>query len=136
MRLYTEYSSNPKYNAQHNLGHITHYVDDQNLRFHKSRILSTHIIDKGMLFALVESVATDPNNRRRGFRPVVFNVFGSIVSRVSLEDCYSSRKAAEKALWEIVNNMDAKAETLAAIQRRADSCVKDYEDFAEKVFSL
>jgi hypothetical protein len=37
------------------------------------------------------------NNTKRGFRAVVFDVFGTAVFRPSLEDCYASSKAAISA---------------------------------------
>ena len=113
--LYRNESSDPKYNAQRNLSGWTHYVDDATLRFHKSRILETKITDNGLLFALVESYAADPDNHKRLFRPVIFDVFGSVIDRVKLQEGFASHKAATKAMWDRLNGIDAKQITLDAI---------------------
>ena len=113
--LYRNESSDPKYNAQRNLNGRTHYVDDDTLRFHKSRVLETHITDEGLLFALVESYAADPDNHKRLFRPVIFDVFGSVIERLKLDEGFASRKAATKAMWDALNKIDAKQVTLDAI---------------------
>lgn len=118
MNLYRLESSNAKYNAQRNLIGRTHYVDDATLRSFHSRILYSGDEDNGLLFALVESLALDMHNKRRGYRYVIFNVFGSVVSRVNIEDCHKSRKAAEKALWKALDSIDAQEITAQAIDQQ------------------
>lgn len=115
--LYRNESSYPKVNAQRNLCGRTHYVDDDTLRFHKSRILSTHITDNGLLFALVESMSLDMNHTKRGYRYVIFDVFGTVVdgTRVELKDAFKSSKAATKAMWAALNGLDARKITTDAI---------------------
>lgn len=117
MKRFTHQSSNPKRNAQKSLEGITHYVDDGTLKFHKSRILSTHILDEGLLFALVESCALDMHNTSRGFRYVIFDVMGTVIGRVTLEEAFKTRRQAEKAMWAYVDTLDAKALTKEAIER-------------------
>lgn len=118
MKLFAHQSSYPKINAQCNLSGIASYVDDQMLRYHKARVLSTYTSDNGLLFSLVESVALDPNGYERGFRPVIFNIFGTILSHNNLENCFKSSAAAEKSMWAELNKLDAKALTIEAINRR------------------
>ena len=84
MNLYRDESSYPKANAQLNLCGRTHYVDDDTLRWHKSRVISTHVTDGGLLFAIVTSDALDMDNKRRGFRYVVFGLFGNVLARTEL----------------------------------------------------
>lgn len=115
MNLYREESSYPKPNAQRNLSGRTHYVDDDTLRYHKSRILSTHVCDGGLLFALVESCAMDMNNTKRGVRYVIFDVFGNTIERPKLDECYRTRQQATKAMWRVLNGLDGKQITLDAI---------------------
>lgn len=131
--LFKDESINPKVNAQRNLCGRTHYVDDSSLRFHKSRILWAKVIDQGMLFAIVESMSLDPDGNRRGFRYVVFDVFGAVVSRVSLEGALSSRRAATTALWVALNKIDAKAHTLAAIDKRREDISDELAALAREV---
>lgn len=95
-RSFREESSDPKHNAQRNLDERTHYVCDGNLRFHKARINSAFVTAGGLLFVIEESVAVDMHNIRRGHRYVVFDVFGTVVSRNDLENCKSTAKAAHK----------------------------------------
>ena len=92
MNLYRNERNNPKDNAQANLCGRTHYVDSDTLRFHKSRILVAKALSGGLLFGLVESYAVTPNNATytiaRAFRPVIFNLFGSVIHRPPLLDGY------------------------------------------------
>ncbi len=124
MELYTtkNYSSE-KYNAQLNLEGRTHYVDDSSLRFHHARILYTNDYKNGLIFGLIESVALDMNNSRRGFRYVLFDLFGNVVSRVSLEDSFKTSKAALKAMNEALEALDVEAitkEGLASYEKASD----------------
>lgn len=115
--LYQDRGSNATYQAQRNLCERTHYVDDNTLRWHKARVLQCYITDGGLLFTILESVALDMDNTRRGFRYVTFDVCGNVVSRVDLEQCWSTREAARKAMWRYLNAIDAKAITRDALAR-------------------
>lgn len=115
--LYRNESSNPKWNAQRNLAGRTHYVDDDTLRFHKSRVLSARHTDEGLLFAIVTSDALDHDNRKRGFRYVIFDLFGHTVDRPDLEYAYTTSQRATQGMWDALNKIDAKALTLVAIER-------------------
>lgn len=115
--LYSCKSSYPVPNAQQNLMGRTHYVDPETLRYHKARILSARANHDGLLFMLVESVAIDPDNRKRGFRFVVFDIFGTVIERAKLEDTYRSQEKAAKAMWDYLGTIDPVAITRAAIER-------------------
>lgn len=124
MELYTtkNYSSE-KYNAQLNLEGRTHYVDDNTLRFHHARIVYTNDYKNGLIFGLIESVALDMNNTKRGFRYVLFDLFGNVVSRVSLEDSFKTSKAAKAAMDEALKALDVELVTkegLAAYDKASD----------------
>ena len=95
VELFGHKSSDPKRNAQQNLNGRTHYVDDDTMRFFGSRIISARPTDDGLFFRIVESVATDHNKSRRGFRVVVFDLFGHPVFRPSFDECTSTSAAAE-----------------------------------------
>lgn len=137
MNLYREESANAKYNAQRNLSGRTHYVDDDTLRFHKSRILRTHITDNGLLFGLIESCALDMNNTSRGFRPVIFDIFGTVINeRAKLEDCLKTRAAAEKAFWREINNIDAGTHTILAIEEHKQRHIRECNEMRDKVRAL
>ena len=114
--LYRNESSNSKLDAQRNLEGRTHYVDDGTLRFHKARIVYTDVLANGLGFLLVESYAVDPDNRKRSFRGVVFDVFGTVVYRPDLEDGYKTSQKALDAAMDEVKALNFKALTLAAIR--------------------
>lgn len=124
MKRFTHQSSNPKWNAQRSLNGLTHYVDDDTLRYHKSRILSTHILDEGLLFALIESCALDMYNTSRGFRYVIFDVTGTVIGRLTLQETFKTRRQAEKAMWAYADTLDAKTITEKAI----DQAERNYQD--------
>lgn len=117
--LYERKGSSPKFNAQRNLAGRTHYVDDDTLRFHKSRVISARAVDNGLLFAIVTSDAIDYQNTRRGFRFVIFDLFGKIIGRTELEKSFRTSAQAEKAMWAEINAMDADQITLAGIENAA-----------------
>lgn len=117
MKQYSVEYSDPKTNAQRNLEGRTHYVDSETLRFHKSRILTTHVTDCGLIFSIVESVALDMHNTKRGYRSVTFDLFGNVINRASLEDCKSTKKAALNAMWDFLKTVNGIAVTKAGIER-------------------
>jgi hypothetical protein len=117
MNLYRNESSKPKWNAQRNLQGRTHYVDDDTLRWHKARVLSARHVDNGLLFAIVESVALDMNNTKRGYRYAIFDVFGTILERPTLENSFKTSAQATKAMWAKLDELDAVGITLSAISR-------------------
>ena len=97
----------PKYVAQKALRGKTHYVDDDTLRFHKSRVLACYSTDHGTVFTIIESCALDMHNSKRGFRFVSFDLAGEVLQRDTLDGCYKTRKQAESAMWDWLNSFDA-----------------------------
>ena len=136
MNLYENRSSYAKPNAQQNLEGRTHYVDDATLRFHKSRILRAKAVDQGMLFALIESYAADMHGRTRLFRHVIFDITGHTIDRPDMEHGHKTRKAAEKAMWTALDGIDAKAVTLAAIDREQANTAAECERMRAVVAGL
>ena len=94
IRPFQHESCDPKHNAQRNLNGKTHYVDDDTLRWHKSRVLSCRELHGGLLLRIVCSDALDTHNTRRGFRAVVFDVFGTTIDTPKLEEAASTSQAA------------------------------------------
>ena len=119
-RLFGNESMDAKRNAQRNLEGRTHYVDDDTLRWHKSRVLEARTIENGLLFEIVTSDALDMNNTKRGFRGVVFDVFGTSVYRPDLEGAFATKRAAVKDCENA--EFDLVAHYLAAIARRREDC--------------
>lgn len=136
MNLYRENYSDPKRNAQDNLIGRSHYVDDNTLRFHGSRILSAGVAAEGLLFWLIESVALDPDGRKRGFRFVIFDVFGSVIERANLDESFKSKDAARKAMERALSALNPKALTLAALAREQANSVREFDALHARVCEL
>lgn len=92
--------SSPVDCAQDQLEGRTHYADPDTLRFFKARILSARPVFDGLFYSITESCALDPYNERRGFRVVLFDLFGQVVYRPDLDNCKKTRTAAENAFDE------------------------------------
>lgn len=134
--LYRNESSDPKTNAQRNLCGRTHYVDDDTLRWHKSRVLTARVVDNGLLFAITTSDALDINNTKRGYRFVVFNVFGDVIARPKLEESYRRHEKATKAMWVALNEIDAFAHTQQAIEEARKNYESELTRLSETVEAL
>jgi len=119
VELFGHKSDDPKHNAQKNLSGRTHYVDDDTMRFFGSRIISARPTDDGLFFRIVESVATDHNKSRRGFRVVVFDLFGHPVFRPSFDEC-TSTKAAAVVQWMKAEKIDPATYYRAELKHRAN----------------
>lgn len=117
-----------------------HYVDDDTLRGFHSRIISARHTDGGLLFAIVTSDAKDFENRSRGFRYVIFDLFGTVIERnpssVDREYFRTSEKA-EKAMWAALNSLNAAAITRAGIEQAENNHAQEMErcraDLAEMI---
>lgn len=120
-------SGDPKYNAQRNLNGRTHYVEDDTLRWHHSRITSSRDLHGGLLFRVTCSDALDMNNTKRGFRTAVFDVFGTCVSRPELEN---AEKTSQKAIAK------SDAETIDLVQHYANCFAEQAKRNQERVEEL
>jgi hypothetical protein len=116
--LFTDKSSDSKRNAQENLAGRTHYAEDSSLKFFKARIVSAHADSNGLFFKLVESVALDYDNTRRGFRVVVFDLFGQVIHRPNFDQC-ASTQAAAVVQWMKAEKIDPAAYYRAELKHRA-----------------
>jgi hypothetical protein len=95
----TSWHNNPKESAQKNLEGRTHYVEPSTLRYFNSRIVSALPVTNGAFFKIIESLSLDHNNTKRGFRAVLFDIFGTVVYRPSLEECFTSKEKADKNFY-------------------------------------
>ena len=116
---FTNKSSNAKRNAQENLDGRTHYADEETLKYFKARIVSSAADQNGLFFKMVESVALDYDNTRRGFRVIVFDLFGYVVYRPSFDECTSTSAAAVK-LWMKADKIDPATYYRADLKHRAN----------------
>ena len=139
MRLYRNELSDPKANAQRNLDGRTHYVDEGKLRFHKSKVIFAKVAADGLLFAIVTSDAKDMKNTARGFRYVIFDVFGNVVERtpaaVDLEWFRTSAKALA-GMYRALAEIDAKKVTREAMERARRNFAQDMLELETKLAAL
>ena len=126
MNRYTDRYTDPTRNAQDNLMGRTHYVDPGSLRFHKSRVLSFRVHADGLLCSIIESCVTKPNGSKRGFRYVIFDIFGHTIARPDLDNCASSRAVAERRMWDALGGIDAVAVTREAIDQAERYSTAEY----------
>ena len=125
------YYSNAKYSAQDSLAGITHYVDDTTLRYFKAKILRAKPIMDGAFYMILESGSMDFENSKRGFRVVVFDVFGDVIHRQSLEDMYSTSKQALKEFDKWTNSFDALAYYRERLARESKQLQKQAQQLEE-----
>lgn len=98
-KLYKNEWTNPKANAQENLEGRTHYVDSSTLRYFNSRIVSALPVSNGAFYKIIESLSLDHANTKRGFRAVLFDIFGTVVYRPNLDQCFTSTEKANKGFF-------------------------------------
>jgi hypothetical protein len=106
-----------KNNAQQNLAGRTHYADDDTLRYFGARINRAGHRADGLLFLVVESVSSKPEDTKRNKRFVVFDVLGTVVN--NREEWFATTDQARKAAAEFLAGFDAEAHTSKALSEHA-----------------
>ena len=124
------YFSQPKHEAQEALRGRTHYVDDSTLRYFHARIIDASPIMKGLFFEIMESSSLDMNNTARGFRVVVFDLFGEIVYRPSLDGMKATSTAARK-VYEKNFTIDAAAHYTEKLKSKADRLTREAAELTQ-----
>ena len=117
--------------AQDQLMGRTHYVDPQTLRYHHARVISARPLFDGALFCIIESAAKDDENTERGFRPVVFDVFGSVVFHPDLDEMTTTSAKAEKMLRDWLESFDLAAYYREAIEHKRRQSQQEAARYAE-----
>jgi hypothetical protein len=136
-RLYeSRYFHNPVHFAQNQLTGRTHYVDDSTLRYFHARVIGAHDAAEGLLFWIVESSAKDPDNNARGFRPVVFDIFGEVVYRVSLADMVKTSDKARALYRDWLESFDIAAHYREAMESRARRLETEAHKYREALQAL
>lgn len=129
---FREESCYAKEDAQRNLTGKTYYVDKGTLRFHKSRVISTHISPDSLLFGIVETSAADWQNRTRICRSVVFDVFGNIVERKE----WPNPRAAGAHLGNRLPNFPTYSHTISLLRKQVEERLKDASRILECLNAL
>lgn len=109
----------PKLNAQAALEGLTHYCDDETLRFHHSRIVGACVVAGGAFFKVCETCAQDYENTKRGYRVILFDMTGEAVYRPNLDDMTRTREQAERAFFAWFDGFDQLAHYRAKLDREA-----------------
>ena len=118
-------SSYPKNNAQMNLRHRNHYVEDGTLRYHKARVISSYHYADGLLFGLVESFADYDGNRK--FRGVVFNLVGHCVYQLDADEAVNNSNKAQKLMMDFINSFDAQTDAVEALNSQKQWMTRDFD---------
>lgn len=111
--------------AQDCLSGRTHYVDADTLRCFRARVLSSAVLCDGLFFGMVESASGDSEHRTRIFRGVVFDIFGTVVSRPSIDNAHKTRRAAEKEFRATVDALNPAEYYRGVLTRKADRLADD-----------
>jgi hypothetical protein len=132
--------STTKANAQAMLEGRTHYVDDSTMRYFNSRITLAQPSTFGMFYLITESVSFDPQNTKRGFRCVLFDINGGVVYRPNLEELENTSTKAEKTFYKWFESFNAEIyykqqikEKIIQINRQAqnlEECLGSFEKVA------
>jgi hypothetical protein len=117
LSLFKWENSNEKKNAQQNLSGRTHYADDDTLRYFGARINRAGHRADGLLFLIVESVSSKPEDTKRNKRFVVFDVLGTVVN--DREQWFATTDQARKAAENFLAEFDADAHTVEALGAHA-----------------
>lgn len=133
--LFECHSSDPTYNAQRNLEGKTYFVSPDNLKFHKSKVLSSRAVAGGLLFKVVTSDSLDYNNTKRGARVHLFDVFGNHVWGVDLEQASKDRKGAEK-VFDAAPDFDVAAHYKQALSERVTRLSREVRDLTSAASSI
>ena len=123
--------SNPTDCAQDQLQGRTHYADPSTLRFFHARILSARPVFDGLFYWITESCSLDPDNERRGYRVVLFDLFGETVYRPDLNGCRKTRSAAETDYQAWANTFNPVAYYRQALAAKADRLNRTAEQLRE-----
>lgn len=111
-------------NAQNALRGITHYCEPANLRYHHSRIVGACVVSCGAFFKITETCAQDYQNTRRGYRVVLFDLAGTVVYRLSLNELTRTREQADKAFYAWFDQFDELSHYRDKISNKADKLAR------------
>lgn len=135
-QLYDCKSSYAKNNAQLNLAGRTHFAEDSTLRYFGSRINSARACASGLLFYIVESSFLDYEKTKRGFRYAIFDIFGTSIARLPVDEAFKTSEKAYKAVWEEINSFNVEAhyaKTLEEIAVRADRKAQEAREIVSQL---
>jgi len=122
IRKFETRSCYPENDAPQNLQGRTHYADPETLRYFKARILDARKAADGLLYWIVESVQSRPDNGGATRRAVVFDVFGTVINDradATGGKWYKTTDKAQNAARAFVESFDAVTHTADTLKARA-----------------
>lgn len=126
-----------KHMAQRNLSGKTYYADDDTLKLFNARINNARTSHEGLVFAMVESVASDFRNTSRGFRFVAFDLFGTVLNDRDHADAThakSDKATADMLAW--LESFDALAHYKTAMTERAERLRREAAEMSKAARSI
>jgi len=135
-RFNREYSDNPTISAQKNLEGRSFYAEPKTLKYHGSRILSALPVSDGAFFKIIETTFIDYYNTKRGYRAVLFDLFGTVIYHPHLEDTFTNKEKADKAFYVWFNQFDEIGHYQDAIFQTITRLNKEAQNLADILQSL
>lgn len=132
MKLYSKIygASSPKVQAQDMLRGLSHYLDDDTLRFFDCRILDCSVLAGGLVLGVIEKMPNLDNSRIKECRYVLFDVFGNVIERSGF---FKSKLLACAAMAHKVITLDAIAITAEASARAMELAQMDHAATLEQL---
>lgn len=135
-RFNREYSDNPTISAQKNLEGRSFYAEPETLKYHGSRILSALPVSDGVFFKIIETTFIDYHNTKRGYRAVVFDLFGTVIYHPKLEDTFTNKEKADKAFYAWFDQFDEIGHYQYAISQTITRLNKEAQNLADILQAL
>jgi hypothetical protein len=126
VELFSDKSSYTAPNAVRNLENRTHYIDKNTLRFFNARIVGGSDQCAGTVFRLIESLPD--GNGKRGFRFVVFDVWGTVLNE---REFYTTSQKATNAFYKWLGEFDLVGHYREVFATRATRAKRDHDDLRE-----
>jgi len=98
-----EHCHTAKYEAQRQLSGITHYVDDDTLKYFECRVLEVVFAEDGLTLGLITS-QPNPMTREREYRAIMFNVFGHVYPASREYTTCTNKKESLEVLKDLMTN--------------------------------
>lgn len=110
--------------AQRALIGLTHYVDEDTLRFFGTRVLTANPVNDGLFYLLVESSYVDHNKTEKGVKYVLYDVFGNVA--MESDRIYKSDRNAKAAFWEHFSKFDQTTHYAAALDTLLKQAYREF----------
>ena len=124
MKKFKEYSANHKRNAQANLSGLSHYVDNETLKFFNARVVESKVSYCGLYFILIETKSADYENKTRCKRATVFNIMGKILHQTECKSTNNKNHKIISEAYEFIDNYESENDYFKDIKEALESANK------------